>query len=52
MKPVKSFTPSSSWNKNKILIKKDMNFNPKTDFVILPEIWAHFANDFLIKKKN
>ena len=28
-----------------------MNFDPKTDFVILPEIWAHFANDFLIKKK-
>ena len=51
MKAVKSFTPSSSWAKNKILIKKDMNFNPKTDFVILPEIWAHFANDFLIKKK-
>ena len=51
MKAVKSFTPSSSWSKNKILIKKDMNFNPNTDFVILPEIWAHFANDFLIKKK-
>ena len=51
MKPVKSFTPSESWTKNKILIKKDMNFNPKTDFVILPQIWAHFANDFLIKKK-
>ena len=28
-----------------------MNFNPNTDFVILPEIWAHFASDFLIKKK-
>ena len=28
-----------------------MNFNAKTDFVILPEIWAHFANDFLIKNK-
>ncbi len=51
MEVVKSFTPSSSWTKNKIQIKKDMNFNPKTDFVVLPEIWAHFANDFLIKKK-
>ena len=51
MKAVKSFTPAASWAKNKILIKKDMHFNPKTDFVILPEIWAHFANDFLIKKK-
>ncbi len=51
MKAVKSFTPSSSWIKNKILIKNNMNFNSKTDFIILPEIWAHFANDFLIKKK-
>ena len=51
MKPAKSFVPSSSWVKNKILIKNDMNFNPKTDFVIIPEIWAHFANDFLVKKK-
>jgi len=51
MQAAKSFTPSSSWTKNKIVIKKDMNFDPKTDFIILPEIWAHFASDFLIKKK-
>ncbi len=51
MKPVSSFTPSSTWTKNKILIKNDMSFNPKTDFIIIPEIWAHFAYDFLIKKK-
>ena len=52
MKAVKSFTPSESWTKNKISIKNDMNFESKTDFIIIPEIWAHFANDFLIKKKN
>ena len=51
MEVVKSFAPSSSWAKNKIIIKKDMIFNPDTDFIILPEIWAHFANDFLIKRK-
>ena len=51
MKAVNSFQPSSSWAKNKILIKNDMNFNPDTDFVIMPEIWAHFADDLLIKKK-
>ena len=28
-----------------------MNFNPETDFVIIPVIWAHFAIDFLIKEK-
>ena len=51
MKAVNSFMPSSSWAKNKILIKNDMNFNPDTDFVIMPEIWAHFASDFLVKQK-
>ena len=51
MKPVSTFMPSSSWIKNKVLIKSDMNFNPKTDFVIIPEIWAHFASHLLIKKK-
>ena len=51
MEVAKSFSPSSSWTKNKILIKRDMKFNHKTDFIILPEIWAHFADDFLIKKK-
>ena len=51
MKTAKSFVPSPSWTKHKIQIKNDMNFNAKTDFVILPEIWAHFANNFLIKNK-
>ena len=51
MKAVSSFIPSSSWVKNKILIKNDMNFDPDTDFVIMPEIWAHFASDFLVKQK-
>jgi len=51
MKAVNSFIPSSSWAKNEIIIKNDMNFSPETDFVIIPEIWAHFAIDFLIKKK-
>ena len=51
MKPASHFKPSSSWIKNKVLTKNDMNFNSKTDFVIIPEIWAHFASDFLIKKK-
>ena len=51
MKAAGSFIPSSSWTENKISIKKDINFNPKTDFVIIPEIWAHFACQLLIKKK-
>ena len=43
MKALSSFIPSSSWVKNKILIKNDMNFNPDTDFVIMPEIWASIS---------
>ncbi len=51
MKAVTNFKPSSNWVKNKILNKNDMNFDPKTDFIIIPEIWAHFASHLLIKKK-
>ena len=51
MKAARNFIPPSSWNKNKIQIKSDMNFNPNTDFVIIPEIWAHFAYDLLIRQK-
>ena len=46
-----NFIPPSSWNKSKIQIKSDMNFNPDTDFIIIPEIWAHFAYDILIRQK-
>ena len=40
-----------NWFKNKTNIKQNFNFNNEKDFVILPEIFAHFANDFLIGKK-
>ena len=51
MKAVTNFKPSSHWIKNKVITKNNMNFNPKTDFVVIPEIWAHFASHLLIKKK-
>ena len=47
----KNFIPSNKWIKNKISKKKDMNFNPKSDFLIIPEIMAHLAEDFCIDKK-
>ena len=34
----------------KIKIRNDFNFNKKEDFLIIPEIFAHFANDLCIKK--
>jgi hypothetical protein len=40
-----------SWFNQKIKIKNDLSFNTKNDFVILPEIFAHFAEKLLFKKK-
>tara|TARA_Y100000591_G_C21781683_1_gene671436 strand:+ start:9 stop:1031 length:1023 start_codon:yes stop_codon:yes gene_type:complete len=39
------------WFDNKINIKQNFYFNKKKDFVILPEIFAHIADDLLIKNK-
>ena len=41
---------SYKWFNQKIKIKENLDFNHKEDFIILPEIFAHFAEDFLIKK--
>ena len=41
----------SKWIDNSTQIRNKFNFDPKNDFVIVPEIWAHFANDLLIKNK-
>jgi len=39
-----------NWFENKINLKQNFDFNRKKDFVILPEIFAHLANELLIKK--
>ena len=39
------------WFPQKVKTKNNLVFDKKKDFVILPEIFAHFADDFLIKKK-
>ncbi|MBA1338423.1 MAG: hypothetical protein FD546_000223 [Pelagibacterales bacterium] len=41
----------SEWFNNNVSIKNDFEFDPKKDFVIVPEIFSHFANELLIKKK-
>jgi hypothetical protein len=38
------------WYNEEIIFKNSFKLNSKSDFVILPEIFAHFADDFLIKK--
>ena len=42
---------SYDWFKNDIKIKENFDFNYKNDFIILPEIFAHFADELLIKNK-
>ena len=46
---IKNF--SYSWLQHKIRIKSNLNFDSKRDFVILPEIFAHLAEEMLVKKK-
>ena len=36
------------WFENKVKVKKNFEFDREKDFVILPEIFAHFADDLLI----
>ena len=43
----KNYKPS--WYKNNIRIKKDFTFNKERDFIIFPEIFAHFAKKLCIE---
>ena len=52
MKISKNFTPNDKWMTSKLVFGKSLNFNPKNDFLIIPEIWAHFAEDMQLKKKK
>ena len=46
--PVKKF--NYKWFNHKIKTRSYFNFDKKKDFIILPEIFAHLADDLLIKK--
>ena len=52
MKISKSFLPNEKWMNDKIIIGKSLDLNSKNDFLIIPEIWAHFAEDLELKKKK
>jgi hypothetical protein len=45
MKISKKFKPKKDWYSNKIFNDHNFKFDKKKDFIIIPEIWAHFAND-------
>lgn len=40
-----------SWFENKTNVSESLEFDNEKDFIILPEIFAHLAEDLLIKKK-
>ncbi len=51
MKISKEFLPDKKWYNRKINLGENLNFKRNCDFIVLPEIWAHFAVDLgLIKK--
>lgn len=52
MRVSKNFSPSIKWMTNKLIIGKSLNFNKEKDFLIIPEIWAHFAEDLELKKNK
>jgi hypothetical protein len=41
----------TKWFTNNVKIKNNLDFNSKNDFVIIPEIFAHFATDLFVKQK-
>ena len=52
MKVSKHFSPNKKWFGNDLNKSKKINFNKNLDFIILPEICSHFAEDLgLIKNK-
>ncbi len=52
MKVSKNFVPDKKWFKEKINQKRNFSFDNKEDFIIIPEIWAHFAEDFKFYEKK
>lgn len=48
----KNYYPSSDWQKKNFKKRLKLDFDKNRDFIILPEIWAHFAIDLdLIKNE-
>jgi hypothetical protein len=45
MKISKKFKPKKDWYENKIFNGNNFKFDKTKDFIIVPEIWAHFATD-------
>ena len=47
----KNFIPDKNWINIPVLNKNDFNFNSNEDFLIFPEIIAHFSETICLKKR-
>ena len=52
IKPSNNYLPSKKWYNDKIKKFRSLQFNKDKDFIILPEIFSHFAKDLNFKKRN
>ena len=52
MRVGKNFVPDKKWFKEEIYRKTNFDFDSQKDFVVIPEIWAHFAEDLEFYKKK
>jgi hypothetical protein len=52
MKISKKFKPKKDWYEKKVFSGHNLNFDKKKDFIIIPEIWAHFASDLKFAEKG
>ena len=52
MRVSNNFLPNKNWFNKKINLAKNLKFDSKSDFIILPEIFSHFAEELEFKKRN
>ncbi len=52
MRVSNNFLPDKDWFNKKINLAKNLKFNHSNDFIILPEILSHFADELEFKKRN
>tara|TARA_B100001063_G_scaffold222972_1_gene229814 strand:- start:93 stop:1151 length:1059 start_codon:yes stop_codon:yes gene_type:complete len=52
MKVSKNYSPDKNWQTDIYKKRQSLNFNKEKDFIILPEIWAHFAQDLSLAEKK
>ena len=52
MRVSNNFLPNKDWFNKKVNLAKNLEFNHNNDFIILPEILSHFADELEFKKKK